>query len=83
MAALETGHKTAKDIEKLFAGEDVSPHWLRHSLETAGYVFGLPTGQAAQALQYLWDVSDGEQNPEDVREFVKGVVFGAKSKLSR
>lgn len=44
------------------------------------YVFGLPAGQAAQSLQYLWDVWDGTEDPEDVKEFVRALVFGAEHK---
>lgn len=61
-------------------GEDVNHHWLRHSLETAGYVFGLPTGQAAQSLQYLWDVWSGDQDPEDVKEFMQGWCLRGRSR---
>lgn len=49
----DAARKSTADIENLSQGEDVSPQWLRHSLETAGYAFGLPTGQAAQSLHYL------------------------------
>ncbi|HYA40483.1 MAG TPA: hypothetical protein VEF34_04235 [Syntrophobacteraceae bacterium] len=80
LAIVDALRKSTRDIEKWYEEEDVSPHWLRHSLETAGYVFGLPTGQAAQSLQYLWDVWDGEQDPEDVKEFMQGMVFGGKKK---
>jgi hypothetical protein len=83
LSIIEAGKKSYKDVENLSQGEDVSPHWLRHSLETAGYAFGLPTGQAAQSLQYLWDVWDGEQNPEDVKEFMHGMVFGGTKKKGR
>jgi hypothetical protein len=73
-------NKTKTDIEKWSEGEDVSPKWLRHSIETAGYIFGLPTGQPGQSLQYLWDVWSGEQDPEDVKEFMHDLLFGTAHK---
>lgn len=72
---------TKKDVSNLITGEkDVSAHWLKHALDTTGYAFGLPTGQAGTALQYLWDVWDGQQNPEDIADFSKGLVFGTHKK---
>ena len=72
---------TKKDVGNLISGEkNVSTHWLKHALDTTGYAFGLPTGQAGTALQYLWDVWDGQQNPEDIGDFSKGLVFGTHKK---
>lgn len=72
---------TKADVSNLVTGEkDVSGHWLKHALDTVGYTFGLPTGQAGQSLQYLWDVWSGEQSPDDVKEFMHGMVFGTKPK---
>jgi|GEM_PF-1508687 len=56
--------------------QPVSSKWVKHAIEAPGYVFGLPTGQASGTLQYLWDVMDGDQNPEDLADFLRGVVFG-------
>lgn len=81
VSILEAAWKTGKDINNWYTGEkDVSPKWLRHSLETVGYTFGLPTGQPAQSLQYLWDVWDGEQRPEDLADFAQGLFFPPSQK---
>jgi hypothetical protein len=70
ISIIEAGKKTYKDLENLTQGKDISPQWLRHSIEAAGYVFGLPIGQAGQSLQYL----------RDVKEFMHDLVFGAPPK---
>ena len=49
-------------------------------MDTVGYTFGLPLGQADSSLQYLWDVSDGEQRPEDVAAFMHDLLLGAARK---
>lgn len=55
---------------------DVSDKWLKHATETAGYVFGLPLGQASTTVQYLWDVMDGDQRPDGVLDFLRGATLG-------
>lgn len=57
---------------------EVSPKWVRHLAEAPGYLFGLPTGQPSVTLQYLWDVADGDEDPEGGLDFLRGVFFGVK-----
>lgn len=57
---------------------EVSDRWLRHAIETAGYVFGLPTGQAGVTGQYLFDVIRGEDDPEGTMDFMRGLIYGPK-----
>ncbi|KAG0013820.1 hypothetical protein BGZ81_000822, partial [Podila clonocystis] len=68
--------RSAKDLSHLMRDEDVSDTWRQHALQTAGYVFGLPTGQAAQTGLYLWDVMQGEEDPQDLADWWRGVVYG-------
>jgi hypothetical protein len=68
--------KTGKDISAVAHGQPVSDQWIKHAITNAGYVFGLPAGQAASTSQFLWDVSNGRQSPQDVADWYKGLVFG-------
>lgn len=64
-----------------FGEKDVSDKWLKHSIETAGYAFGLPgAGQAGTSAQYLWDTADGNEQPDNVGEFIGSVLFGPPPK---
>ena len=76
--AVETLFKAGKDALSAtgLRDADVSDRWLKHATETAGYVFGLPTGQASTTVQYLWDVMDGDQRPDGVLDFLRGVTLG-------
>jgi hypothetical protein len=76
VSAIETYGSAWSDLEKLASGQEPSKHWLKHAADTVGYSFGLPLGQADQSLQYLWDVANGEQNPEDAGQFVRELVMG-------
>ena len=78
---VDTAWKTYKDAGRWADDKPVKPSSaLRHALDTVGYSFGLPLGQADQSVQYLWDVADGEQNPEDAAQFVRGLVMGGRKK---
>lgn len=80
VSAIETAGQAWSDAKKVTEGDDPSKYWLRHALDTAGYTWGLPLGQADQSAQYLWDYWNGDQDPEDVAQFVRGVVMGAHRK---
>lgn len=44
--------------------QEVSDKWVKHAIETPGYILGLPTGQASGSVQYLWDLMQGTEEPE-------------------
>ena len=64
------------DAMNAMLGKEASPKVLKHTVTTAGYVFGLPLGQPASTAQFLWDVSQGDQNPETVGDWLRGVMHG-------
>lgn len=66
----------AKDIEGEIDGSGPTDRWLEHAAQTAGYVFGLPTGQAGATGQFLWDLGEGKQSPQDLADWWNGVVHG-------
>lgn len=69
-----------KDIYRAATGGNVSSRWLQHAIETPGYILDLPLGQAASTSQFLWDVWDGKENPQDVKEWIHGIVYGPAKK---
>jgi hypothetical protein len=68
--------QSGKDAMDLMAGKETSDKWLKHLVNTAGYVFGLPLGQGSSAAQFLWDVAAGKQNPETAGDWLRGVMHG-------
>lgn len=74
--AVSTAGHTVIDIANTIKGTPVSPYWVKHSIATAGYVFGLPTGQVATTGQFLWDVMDGRQDPQGLSDWLKGMYGG-------
>ncbi|MBD1412791.1 hypothetical protein NUJ30_08775 [Burkholderia contaminans] len=70
--------KSGKDIAAAtgLSDHEVSDKWVKHAMQNAGYVFGLPTGQVSGSVQFLWDVMHGDQNPQDVADWLHGIVYG-------
>lgn len=67
---------TLGDIIKLVKDGEPGDRWIKHAIQTPGYFVGLPTGQASSTVQYLFDMIDGDQNPENVGEFLYGLAKG-------
>ncbi len=70
-----------KDVKNVATGQPVSDKWVKHAIETPGYVVGAPTGQLATSTQFLWDINNGKENPHDVADWLHGLMYGtAKAK---
>lgn len=72
LQASRLAHSTAK--------LDPDGKWLKTAVTTVGYVFGLPTGQAANVSQYLWNVNDGTDHADTWEQFVRGITYGKGKK---
>lgn len=70
--------KSGKDLASAVGLNDqpVSDNWVKHAIQNSGYVFGLPTGQASNVGQFLWDVIDGQQDPQGAQEWLHGLIYG-------
>jgi len=80
-AIIKAGH-LGKDVARAlgFIEGEPSDRWVRHAIETPGYFLGLPTGQAASAGQFLWDVWHGDEDPQGVAEWMHGIMYGPAPK---
>lgn len=58
--------------------KDGSTHerWIKHAMTEAGYILGLPLGQPGATAQFVADVWDGKQHPEDIAEWWRGLTTG-------
>jgi hypothetical protein len=62
--------------------KDGSTHerWIKHAMTEAGYLLGMPLGQPGSTVQFLADVWDGKQHPEDMAEWWRGITSGDMQK---
>jgi hypothetical protein len=67
---------TTRDAYHLAAGEPVSKHALQTAANTAGYAFGLPLSQPAATTHFLWDYTNGDVDPQSLKEWYEGVLTG-------
>ena len=80
--AFDTFEALAKDVGSAtgLRNAPVSDRWLQHAVTAPGYVFGLPTGQAAGTAQFLSDVAGGEESPQSMGDWARGLTFGPTAK---
>jgi hypothetical protein len=68
--------KSGTDMANALTGKEANDKWLKHTIQTAGYVFSLPTGQASSSAQFLWDVGHGTKHPETAKDWWNGMLHG-------
>jgi hypothetical protein len=73
---VQSAGKSAQDVKNAVKGDPVSDKWLKHAVTNAGYVFGLPTGQPANSIQFLWDLSTDKTHPQGLADWYAGLVHG-------
>lgn len=71
----ETAVNVAGDIGKITRGEPTK-RATADALEATGYATGLIPGQLATAAQFLVDVGHGDQDPESVGDWYRGLTRG-------
>lgn len=65
----------AKDARHVAQGEETK-HATKDTLTAIGYSTGLVPGQVATSAQFFVDVAQGDQDPETVAEWFRGVRTG-------
>ena len=51
-------------------------HPVQNAAQAVGYTFGLPTGQASQSGRFLWDVYNGDADPQSIKDWYTGISTG-------
>lgn len=68
--------RSAGDLWDWSVGDDPSEKWLKYAIQNVGYLTASPTGSLANSAQYIWNVSEGEDELEDFWDFFNGMVYG-------
>lgn len=68
--------KAAVDTTKFVQGEEMSPHAGKNFAQAAGYALGLPTGQLSGTGSFLWDVYNGDADPQGLKDWYTGIQNG-------
>jgi hypothetical protein len=67
---------SAEDAGRMAQGEPTSKRALQNAAQAAGYTFGIPTAQPAATMKFLWDVMDGDADPQGMKDWWSGVMTG-------
>lgn len=73
---IDTIGKTGTDLGAALTGKQVDDKWVKHLVATGGVVFNLPTGQPANAAQFLWDIGNGTADPTSIKDWYNGLMHG-------
>ena len=68
--------KATEDAEKIATGQPTPEHVGKDVAQAAGYVMGLPTGQLSQSGSFLWDVFNGNVDPQGIKDWYTGIQTG-------
>lgn len=74
----DTAIQSAKDASAAIHGRQPSPQWLKHAMDTAGYLTGIPVGgQPAATGQFIYNVAKGADHPHGLQQYVHGIMYGS------
>ena len=81
---LEQAGKTivssTRDTYHYLTGANTSKHAVKNVVNSVGYVAGLPTGQASSSVEFLADVYNGTQDPQNIADWWAGIHTGDMNK---
>lgn len=68
--------KAATDAYKAATGQETSKNSGKNAAQAAGYALGLPTGQLSATGSFLWDVYNGDADPQGIKDWYTGIQNG-------
>jgi len=68
--------KATEDAEKVVTGQPMPEHVGKEVAQAAGYAVGLPMGQLSQTGSFLWDVYNGDVDPQSIKDRYTGIQNG-------
>ena len=69
---LHAGH----DISDMVQGLDPKESMGKHIATAVGYVAGLPTAAPFTAGKFLWDINNGDADPQSIKDWYQGLTRG-------
>lgn len=74
--AVDTAVKAGVDAYKIGTGEETPKGAAKHLVAGVGYVAGLPTEAPFTAGKFLWDINNGDADPQSIRDWYQGITSG-------
>lgn len=80
MGAIEKVARLPGKIADAATGEKPVDDVVFDTVETSGYVLGLPTSQVRITGEYLWDLLTGQTSPDNAVEIMRDALFRREQK---
>jgi hypothetical protein len=74
--ALESALGGPKALVDIVSGEDIKKKEIRDFLSLMGFITGAPVAPLSRPLGYLSDVSEGNANPSNAADYIRGLMSG-------
>ena len=65
-----------RDISDMVQGLDPKESMGKHIATAAGYIAGLPTAAPFTAGKFLWDINNGDADPQSIKDWYQGLTRG-------
>lgn len=65
-----------RDISDMVQGLDPKESMGKHIATAAGYIAGLPTAAPFTAAKFLWDINNGDADPQSIKDWYQGLTRG-------
>lgn len=83
LSTMETVAGTPAEIAKLLQGKGDASRTTKDTLTMLGLITGLPLGALGRPLGYAADVAEGDVQPVDAADAVRGAVTGTPTQASK
>lgn len=76
--AINAGRQLTSAVAGVASGDKDPGQVVKSAVTATGYLLGIPVKPLTRQGTYLWDISVGDEEPEDAAAFMKGLLTGKK-----
>jgi hypothetical protein len=76
--AINAGRQFTSAVSGAATGDKDPGQVVKSTVTAAGYLLGIPVKPITRQGTYLWDISTGDEEPEDAAAFIKALLTGKK-----
>lgn len=76
--AINAGRQFTSSVAGAASGDKDAGQVFKSAVTATGYLLGVPIKPITRQGTYLWDVTFGDEEPEDAAELMKGLLTGKK-----
>ncbi len=76
--AINAGRQLTSAVAGVASGDKDPGQVVKSAVTATGYLLGIPVKPLTRQGTYLWDITVGDEEPEDAAAFMKGLLTGKK-----